>query len=690
MKMTVGMPHYEDFYGVDMTLTSIFADNDWTNKDEIEVLVVDDSPEGSKHTTEVIKLLGKYKESGLNVLYKKRDAAYPSPALTKGEVFDHATGDVVLVTDCHVRFGKDALSKTLGFFQKNNNMNAIVSGPMIHTSGAWYLNHEFIPQEKYHDHMEPIWRGMMFGIWAADTRSTIRSNPPFTVPAQGCGVFACLKKFWVGFNKDFRGFGGEEFYLQRKFAAHNGLVLCLPWLRWLHRFGRPEGVQFPNLIYDRVRNYVIGHHELGLEVNDIYDHFVNLAPELTDDELRLHLIQEHSQDAKDIMRMDRVALDKVHKMMKMNLDEWNYLLDDPINHLSPLHRAKPRSIPGLKVPEGTVTKSSMIEFLSGSVRAIEPHFPEMLKVASKVDSVVEFTKLRESTPIWCSGNAAVTTFTTEPDTLLEMLHSLVGDQLRIRYGVSELDMNSIEETDLLYLDLQKKTGKLLQAVFDKFLPSVKKYVMIRGTAEFGGHAEGSQGKKVQAPGMWIPIKKALDANTLFVVSHRNHYSGMTLFGTSAVERPFYEQHLVPPGYGPGSELKKLLSSIGINSKPNCSCNAFAAKMDRWGVDGCYIRSENIVSKIRQNAKDWGWGSIKDMLKPAHNSDQLTVKEKLTAAWKSIRTGLVFTINPLDPFPGLVQKAINNAITAWENQTKKTFDLGKIVIPEGSSSDWMEF
>ena len=52
-------------------------------------------------------------------------------------------------------------------------------------------------------------------------------------------------------------------------------MLCLPFLRWTHRFERPNSPSYPNLWADRIRNYLIGWHELGLDRTPILDHFTN-------------------------------------------------------------------------------------------------------------------------------------------------------------------------------------------------------------------------------------------------------------------------------------------------------------------------------------------------------------------------------------------------------------------------------
>ena len=60
-----------------------------------------------------------------------------------------------------------------------------------------------------------------------------------------------------------------------------GRTLCLPWLRWLHRFSRPGGVPYPLFIEDKLRNYIIGHSELGLPLEPIIAHFEESLPEET-------------------------------------------------------------------------------------------------------------------------------------------------------------------------------------------------------------------------------------------------------------------------------------------------------------------------------------------------------------------------------------------------------------------------
>lgn len=57
----------------------------------------------------------------------------------------------------------------------------------------------------------------------------------------------------------------------------------------------------------------------------------------------------------------------------------------------------------------------------------------------------------------------------------------------------------------------------------------------------------------------------------------------------------------PPASGPGAELKKLLSKIGITSSPSCSCNNRAKTMDEKGIQWCEENVETICDWLQEEA-----------------------------------------------------------------------------------------
>lgn len=51
--------------------------------------------------------------------------------------------------------------------------------------------------------------------------------------------------------------------------------------------------------------------------------------------------------------------------------------------------------------------------------------------------------------------------------------------------------------------------------------------------------------------------------------------------------------------GPGYELKRLLSRLGMASDAGCGCDQRAAQMDAWGCDECEKRLDEIVGWLEE-------------------------------------------------------------------------------------------
>lgn len=66
------------------------------------------------------------------------------------------------------------------------------------------------------------------------------------------------------------------------------------------------------------------------------------------------------------------------------------------------------------------------------------------------------------------------------------------------------------------------------------------------------------------------------------------------------DRPAIARSSHPPvPHGAGAELKKLLATIGITSKPGCSCNKRAREMDQKGPDWCAQNIPTIVGWLEE-------------------------------------------------------------------------------------------
>ena len=252
-KLTIGMATYDDFDGVYFTVMSILL----FHADclpEIELLIVDNNPD-SLHGEAVATLAS-------NVGARYLQAREFKGTTVRERVFLEAKGDFVMCVDCHVFLHQGVVMQLLDYIDKNPNSKDIWHGPLISEG-----HHACIT------HMEERWQHGFYGVFEKDPRGVDPHGEPFEIAMQGLALFVCKRSEWAGFNRKFRGFGGEEGYIHYKFALNGGKTLCLPFLRWTHRFPRPNGVKYENKWEARIRNYLIGWREIGRDPQSIYDHY---------------------------------------------------------------------------------------------------------------------------------------------------------------------------------------------------------------------------------------------------------------------------------------------------------------------------------------------------------------------------------------------------------------------------------
>jgi hypothetical protein len=256
-RLSIGMATFDDFDGAYFTIQSIRLHHPEI-ADAVEILVVDDNPEGAA-------------AKPLRALAAQIPGYRYLPNFGRGgtsareRVMREAASPHVMCIDSHVLIAPGALQRLLGYFEAHPDCPDLLQGPMIYDD-----------LKSLSTHFEPKWRAGMFGIWGTDPRGTDPAAEPFEIAMQGLGLFACRRDAWPGLNPRFAGFGGEEGYIHEKFRRAGGRVLCLPFLRWLHRFPRPRGVPYRNVWEERIRNYYIGFEELGLPTQELATHFTEL------------------------------------------------------------------------------------------------------------------------------------------------------------------------------------------------------------------------------------------------------------------------------------------------------------------------------------------------------------------------------------------------------------------------------
>lgn len=243
MKLTIGMPSYDNFTEVYFTVQSLRLHH---NLKDCEIVVVDNFGDD---------MLYKFcrDKAGDNLRYE-RFKEIRGVSVAKNKVFEIAKGEFVLCMDSHILVKQGALNKM-------PEGDDFVQGPILFNNGL-----------DYSTHWEPIWSRSMWGKWAESVR--VLPKKPFPIWATGAGFFMTRRDTWLGFNPEFRGFGGETGYIQEKYRQAGRRVLCDPSKIWMHMFcngGRK--IPFPCPMVDRVRNYIIGFEELNLDMAPILEHY---------------------------------------------------------------------------------------------------------------------------------------------------------------------------------------------------------------------------------------------------------------------------------------------------------------------------------------------------------------------------------------------------------------------------------
>ena len=258
-RITIGMATYDDYDGVYFSIQSLRFNNPWLDQ-AAEFIVVDNNPTG-KHAKVVAMM------EGAVPAFRYIPAGDWEGTGIREIIFREAASPIVLCMDCHVLVVPGALEKLLDLLENDPaSARDLIQGPMLADRLTWGMTH-----------FAPEWIGGGFwGTYRTDPRGNDPDAPGFEIWAMGLALFACRKEAWPGFNPNFRGYGGEEGYIHEKFRQRGGRAMCWPFLRWIHRAHRPNGVPYPPGRFDMFRNYYLGHRELGLDTKEMLEFYANV------------------------------------------------------------------------------------------------------------------------------------------------------------------------------------------------------------------------------------------------------------------------------------------------------------------------------------------------------------------------------------------------------------------------------
>lgn len=406
MKLTIGMPSYNNYQEVWFTVQSLRIYHDLT---DCEILIIDNYGKAEQ--------LEKFCNA-VKIRYIKWDNK-PASHVVKNRIFENANGKFSLCIDSHIFLMPGTINKLKKFIDSNPNTDALYHGPMLNGG----LGSEI-------DYYNDEWRGDQLGTWGP-SHLPMPNREPFEIDMAASGLMFCKSDTWLGFNEKFRGFGGGEGYIHKKYKKHGKKIICLPFLQWVHYFknqwGKQEPVPYPLQREDRIRNFLIGYDELGLDIEIVKKHF-------------------------------KITDEKAEKLLK---------------------KQKGKEIYNQYVNE----KSDINE-----------HLPTLKSLATD-KRVTEFgVRSGRSTVALLNGKPKkLNSYDIRNGQNLALLHDIAKEfNVNFRFKIADCLQEKIEETDVLFIDTIHNYDQL-SAELLKHNENVTERIVIHDTATFGDIGQG--GKK---------------------------------------------------------------------------------------------------------------------------------------------------------------------------------------------------
>lgn len=241
-KLTIGIATHNDYDGLYFTIMALKLYHPLVQTDAVEFVVIDNDPDNEAISESVQALVrgvkGKY--------IPMRDK---TSTTVKWLIPDYAEGEYVLIVDSHIMIEPNGIDALMAYYEQNPNTKDLIQGPLLYDDFTT-ISTSF----------SRGWSSHMYGKWHFDEE--YHQGQPFEIPMNGAGLFSFKREHFPVLNRDFRGFGCEEWYIHEKFRQNGGRVMSIPQLKWMHRFAKPHGITYPLSLEDKIWNYYIGWLEL--------------------------------------------------------------------------------------------------------------------------------------------------------------------------------------------------------------------------------------------------------------------------------------------------------------------------------------------------------------------------------------------------------------------------------------------
>lgn len=483
------------------------------------------------------------------------------------------------------------------------------------------------------------------------------------IPGHGMGFWACRKDSWLPFDPRCRGFGGEEITTGKRFRQAGRNAWCVLGCKWWHHFNRPRGVVPYSLsLWNKVRNYVLEFQNLGLDLGPVKAHFGGRVP--TQEWVQLESGMEWPDKPAAGVNPASFAPSPVMEQSR-RLARAGRVVTDP-------RQPSLKKIGGCAKTGQTadqvnlVTLINMYTVLANQESPLKAEMPRLRYLAAHCGvgdvpgDVLEIAHQTHGTVAMLSGvPKSLCHYGPGPNPQrVKMLEDLTPPGCTFEAYQGMPDEDGLAEYDLLFLDVDPHTAWNYIDLLRRYAPMCRRYIAIHDTVIYGQTFNGEPGLMPaldqfikEENGRWHFAAHYQDQHGLIVYSR--YKEDEDLLATTVIQPappleslrgkdggPLKSEPLVMEG--PGTELKEILASIGVNPHPDCGCNGKMMEMNRLGDDGCDEKADEIAAFLHQNAGRWSW------------------TEKVQIAARAVKSGLAFKLNPANPYISLVREAVKRS------------------------------
>lgn len=264
--LTIGMATFEDAARVRWTINALRETHAKELRDagySWEIVVINNNPKPGDDYANHSRHLHIFNESSdppVRVIdFGEQQGTFPP----KAKVFDVASGEWVIVIDCHCLIRAGAIKQTLDWLTDHNDFDGLFHAVLTGDSGQRLYTHQ---EREYRDNMLAMWQSYENPDPNLPNNSRPSEWPEVAdVPQHGAFLFGCRRDAWPTSKlpRGLRGFGGDE-NVDALFRSLGRKVATFDWLNVWHDFIRMDQLYgfertISTSLVDRLRNDVLWH-----------------------------------------------------------------------------------------------------------------------------------------------------------------------------------------------------------------------------------------------------------------------------------------------------------------------------------------------------------------------------------------------------------------------------------------------